>query len=780
MCRTKDQGGRRCEGALARQRDSNAFSRAEKVFEETGKVSLGFVSSKKSLDEAVANGSIVARQHKDFPELTVYDYSATTHFARGWTDLTTECRGLIINTETNEIVARPFKKFYNNEEDDVPDNQFPRTGRIEVMEKMDGCFLRETRVNLWGGGTMKIGDIVDKRIPAVLVGMDDSGKLVPSKVTNWFNNGAKDHWMSIEVDTPVSYKSGSGGHPNKIKTTVNHHFYVNGEYKPAVEVKEGDSLVSYARSISSSGMKMIQDSLLGDGALVLTANGKGIYQESHSEKQREYVEYLRKSLGNALINSANTISGYGSTMMWTQSIQTEALGDMKRLWYPSGAKEIPDDLSWMDNQSVAKWVMDDGSRGINRTGNPQKDRLMLATNGFSIPDIERLAEKLRSMYGVSVSFSEDRRGKGTALRVNAGRDNSIQFLWKSIAPYIHPSLLYKIPEEYHDVEFIPYETATEEMAKKESIVQSVKLLENTKKNFPFGRVGFDIETETHNYMVKGILVHNSMGILFQRPDGKMGVSTRGSMNSEQAEHATALYNEKYEGTWNPDPDYTYCFEVIYPDNRIVVDYGNQDDLVLLGARHKKTGASATREQLEASGWTGPTPKIHQYDNFSDVIKAQKEGIKGEEGFVVHFVDHDKRVKMKFSEYLSLHRAVSDMSPLRVYEQMRAGTPLSQNPDFPDEFFDDVKKAETKLNNQYQAQYDLITKEHKRIRSSLPEGYTVKDFAIAAKESKMEGISGKPLSFLMSKEKEQEDRLKDSIWDAIKPKGNLSFTSFLSK
>ena len=36
-------------------------------------------------------------------------------------------------------------------------------------------------------------------------------------------------------------------------------------------------------------------------------------------------------------------------------------------------------------------------------------------------------------------------------------------------------------------------------------------------------------------------------------------------------------------------DCTYCFEIIYPENKIVVDYGEIEDLLLSSIKHAKSG-----------------------------------------------------------------------------------------------------------------------------------------------------------------------------------------------
>ena len=72
----------------------------------------------------------------------------------------------------------------------------------------------------------------------------------------------------------------------------------------------------------------------------------------------------------------------------------------------------------------------------------------------------------------------------------------------------------------------------------------------------------------------------SLGILYTRPDGKVGLATRGSFESPQALKGQEILNKKYPNIVM-NPKYTYLLEIVYPENRIVVDYEGQEDLVLL-------------------------------------------------------------------------------------------------------------------------------------------------------------------------------------------------------
>ena len=79
----------------------------------------------------------------------------------------------------------------------------------------------------------------------------------------------------------------------------------------------------------------------------------------------------------------------------------------------------------------------------------------------------------------------------------------------------------------------------------------------------------------------------SLGIRYNRPDGRVAIATRGSFDSEQARHATAL---AWRMGWEPlAPGMTLLYEIIYPTNRIVIDYGNKDALEYLGAVDVETG-----------------------------------------------------------------------------------------------------------------------------------------------------------------------------------------------
>lgn len=70
--------------------------------------------------EQKSNGNIRLQTHPEFPELVIANYTEQAAFNRDWNDVTRTCRGLIWNTETGEVLARPFPKFFNFDEKEAP------------------------------------------------------------------------------------------------------------------------------------------------------------------------------------------------------------------------------------------------------------------------------------------------------------------------------------------------------------------------------------------------------------------------------------------------------------------------------------------------------------------------------------------------------------------------------------------------------------------------------------------------------------------------------------
>jgi RNA ligase len=225
----------------------------------------------------------------------------------------------------------------------------------------------------------------------------------------------------------------------------------------------------------------------------------------------------------------------------------------------------------------------------------------------------------------------------------------------------------------------------------------------------------------------------SLGILYPT-DGGWAVATRGSFASEQAQHATALFQDRYADTFTGVPGITYLFEIVYPENRIVVDYGQLDDLVLLGGRDIATGATVSAHDLP---WDGPRITTFPHASLAQALAAEPRP--GMEGLVVEFRTTGERVKIKQAEYVRLHKIVTGLNARGVWEALGSGQTVADIcADLPDEFHGWVREVADDL----QAQADAIVADaeraHRMILAGLPDGWERKAYAMVAKDSPLRG------------------------------------------
>lgn len=219
----------------------------------------------------------------------------------------------------------------------------------------------------------------------------------------------------------------------------------------------------------------------------------------------------------------------------------------------------------------------------------------------------------------------------------------------------------------------------------------------------------------------------SLGILYPAIDG-WSIATRGSFTSEQAVHATLVFRNRY-GWWSPPEGMTALFEIVYPANRIVVDYQGLDDLILLGFVNIETGK--TMPPGNGYQWGGPVVQTFPYDTFADALAAEPRP--GKEGLVVHFAKSDQRVKLKQEEYVKLHRIVTGLSARTVWEHLRDGGLVADLIEpLPDEFHQWVKDVANELRSKAQAIHFEVEDVYREVMADLPEGWTRKDFALKVK------------------------------------------------
>ncbi len=199
----------------------------------------------------------------------------------------------------------------------------------------------------------------------------------------------------------------------------------------------------------------------------------------------------------------------------------------------------------------------------------------------------------------------------------------------------------------------------------------------------------------------------SLGISYAI-DGEIFIATRGSFTSEQSVKANELLNTKFTSAKaRMNPAITYLFEIIYPTNRIVLDYGDTEALVLLGMIETATGKELPLADI---GF----PIVKRYDGLKDLHQLKALAFDNKEGFVVKF-SNNYRLKVKFEEYVRIHRIIMQVSSVTIWENLKAGDTFKEILErVPDEFYNWVKITKAKLEEDYEAIENIAKGEYKEL------------------------------------------------------------------
>ncbi len=251
----------------------------------------------------------------------------------------------------------------------------------------------------------------------------------------------------------------------------------------------------------------------------------------------------------------------------------------------------------------------------------------------------------------------------------------------------------------------------------------------------------------------------SLGIIYLSSRG-YEVATRGSFTSEQAIWATKWLNEHIPGFAQPN-HVTTLVEIVYPENRICVNYGDRAELVLLAAIDNNTGEDLLLEDVV--WWTGSVAAEHTDLEALDKIAefARSEKYQDEEGVICTWRKAGApsfRMKIKHPEYVRLHGIIYSFSEKKVWECMSEGGDfLALIEDVPDEFYDLVKSVVADLQNQYDLILAQLGDEWRILNES--EIQSKKDFAFLIKDH--------PLKSLLFSQYDGKD-YEAQIWKMIKP------------
>lgn len=253
-------------------------------------------------------------------------------------------------------------------------------------------------------------------------------------------------------------------------------------------------------------------------------------------------------------------------------------------------------------------------------------------------------------------------------------------------------------------------------------------------------------------------VDGSLGIAYDTPNGP-AIATKGSFVSEQAVHATELLRSKYP-RYQTDDYCTDLFEIIYPENRIVLDYGETDELRYLGSVVVDTGHDYWNGIL-MTHFGIPKNMCILSGEYEGVMKAIDLSRPNAEGVVIVNDDTGERLKLKQEDYLELHKVMTGLNERQLWQWAYEGKEAEEIlASLPEELHDWATPILVRLLTQYNGLVTTVNASFAYHKKRLPDR---KAFASAIKDYP-------PLTkgclFLMADGR--FDRVEELIWKALKP------------
>ncbi len=255
-------------------------------------------------------------------------------------------------------------------------------------------------------------------------------------------------------------------------------------------------------------------------------------------------------------------------------------------------------------------------------------------------------------------------------------------------------------------------------------------------------------------------------LFYYKSQMKWIVASRGSFISEQSIEAKKILYKDLNLFKKLNKKCTYLFEIIYKKNRIVVDYGDMYDLILLSRIETNTNFELFYDDL-----VDKYSKIFTIVNkinikINNIYELKQLNEKNKEGFVVRFFN-GFRVKIKFEEYVRLHGILTNVSNIIIWEHLKNNYDFNKIFDkIPDEFYNWIVKTKKEIISEYNEIERNALKEFIKIFhiNNIKER---KSFALESLKTNYSSIL-----FKLYDKKEYNY----IIWDMIKPKYSKPFNN----
>lgn len=339
----------------------------------------------------------------------------------------------------------------------------------ESEQELYGCLTAESRVMMADGSARRIEDIVKNQSIDPVMGMDEEGNPISVPVVAWRRIQVKGQaWKKIKVE----------GVDQPLFLTPDHKVWANSHWVEAGKLKVGDLIPVHTYGSDD----LIHGSLLGDGSV----DSRGRFKIAHCQAQTAYFEAKRKALnGPTYLRDREKYGEWRTTEVWISvtrwRVPFYAKGNRQRFVPPSDA-------------ALAIWYMDDGC-----LANGNYPRIACQKE-----NTDEAWTWLEEKFGRVSLYSDNRAIQGGSFGFT--KESKIKFL-DCIAPFVHPSMAYKLPEKWHG----QYNGWLEKMQHQTSVVASVEDYDPGSRNRDW-RYCITVDHPTHRFFAMGGLVKNCLDV----------------------------------------------------------------------------------------------------------------------------------------------------------------------------------------------------------------------------------------------------------------------------
>ena len=154
-------------------------------------------------------------------------------------------------------------------------------------------------------------------------------------------------------------------------------------------------------------------------------------------------------------------------------------------------------------------------------------------------------------------------------------------------------------------------------------------------------------------------VDGTLGLLYWINDVPY-IATQRSFKATNAQRASQILHSRYKHLFSKlDRNKSYIFEVLFPESRVLIDYGDREDLILIGVIDRETGKEETHLHRD-TGFPVTKDYTQEFGHIKNFDELKNFNIPNMEGFVITYLESGIKIKLKFPWFDEAHDAMNNI------------------------------------------------------------------------------------------------------------------------